>query len=144
MDELTKAYFFAQEAHLGQVDKGGNDYFLHPLAVSGKVKTSPLKVIALLHDVMEDTNFTADDLKFAGFSKRTILGVTALSRKKGESYDDYLLRLSINQDAVIVKIADLEHNADLSRISAPTPKDFARTQKYREKLCLLKKIQKNF
>ncbi|MGW8115121.1 GTP pyrophosphokinase [Caproicibacterium sp. NSD3] len=144
MNELTKAYFFAQKAHLGQVDKGGNDYFLHPLAVSGKVKAIPLKVIALLHDVIEDTVFTADDLKSAGFSARTILAVTALSRKKGESYDDYLLRLSINHDAVIVKIADLEHNADLSRISAPTQKDFARTQKYREKLGFLKKIQKNF
>ena len=144
MDELTKAYFFAQKAHLGQVDKGGNDYFLHPLAVSGKVKDAPLKVIALLHDVIEDTGFTADDLKSAGFSGRTISAVTALSRKKGESYDDYLLRLSTNQDAVIVKIADLEHNADLSRISAPTQKDLARTQKYREKLCFLKKIRKNF
>ena len=144
MDELTKAYFFAQKAHLGQVDKGGNDYFLHPLAVSGKVKDAPLKVIALLHDVIEDTIFTADDLKSAGFSGRTISAVTALSRKKGESYDDYLLRLSTNQDAVIVKIADLEHNADLSRISAPTQKDLARTQKYREKLCFLKKIRKNF
>jgi (p)ppGpp synthase/HD superfamily hydrolase len=143
LDELTKAYFFAQKAHLGQVDKGGNDYFLHPLAVSGKVKEIPLKVIALLHDVIEDTIFTADDLKSVGFSERTILAVMALSRKEDESYDDYLLHLSTNQDAVIVKIADLEHNADLSRISAPTQKDFARTQKYRAKLCFLKKIQKS-
>ena len=144
MDELTKAYFFAQKVHLGQVDKSGNDYFLHPLAVSGKVKAIPLKVIALLHNVIEDTIFTEDDLKSAGFSARTIFAGKCRYRKKDESYDDYILRLSTNQDAVIVKIVDLEHNADLSRISAPTQKDFTRTQKYREKLCLLKKIQKNF
>jgi len=135
---IRLAYSIAKTAHAGQKDKGGQDYFSHPLYVSSLVNTENEKIVALLHDVVEDTNITLDYLRDQGFSDDIIKAVDAITKRNSESYKDYLNRLCKNKLAVKVKIADMTHNSDIKRIPNPQQEDFDRVQKYKEKIEYLK------
>ena len=88
----------------------------------------------MLHDVVEDTNVTVNDLKEAGFSDEVVSAVSTITKKAGEDYEKYLNRVKQNPIALRVKIADMEHNSDISRIPNPTEKDLKRLEKYKIRL----------
>ena len=136
---LERAISLATEYHTGQYDRAGKPYILHPLRVMTGLDTDDeeLLQIGVLHDIVEDTNITLLDLELEGFSKRVVEGVDSLTKRKEENmdYHKYLKRLSDNPDAILVKIKDLEHNMDLTRLPYfpdVTSKDLARLNKYKE------------
>ena len=131
------ARLIAQDAHRGQFDKGGSPYINHPLAVSKMVKGEDEKIVALLHDVLEDSDLTADDLVEYGFPVEIVKAVKVLTKKQGVSYDTYLAEVKKNKVARRVKIADITHNMDISRIAKPTRKDLQRVEKYKKALAFL-------
>lgn len=128
---LEKAKRLAEKAHQGQLDKGGNPYILHPLRVMGNCETETEKIIAVLHDVLEDTEMTHEDLRKEGFSAEILEVLVCLTHQDGENYSDYIERICQNPLAVKVKYADLQDNMNISRIPNPTEKDFARLEKYK-------------
>jgi len=128
---LNKAIAIAAKAHDGQVDKGGNPYILHPLRVMMNCESETAKICAVLHDVIEDTNITLEDLKSKGFDDEIIATLDCLTKRKGESYNDFVSRVLPNELACRVKLADLADNMDLTRIQNPTAADEARIQKYK-------------
>lgn len=132
MATLKDAVALATKAHLGQKDKAGAAYIRHPLRVMGRMTTDEEKMVAVLHDVVEDTSITLQDLRIAGYPKSVVDAVDALSRRKNETYEQFIERLKPNALARRVKIADLEDNMDLGRIPNPQPKDFERAEKYRK------------
>lgn len=135
--QLTLAITIATLAHKGQKDKGGNPYILHPQAVADMVETDTLKAIAYLHDVVEDADVTIEELTDMGVNARITIAVRILTKSKDMSYEDYLKTVKRNADARLVKIADLKHNMQISRIPNPTNEDFKRIEKYREALNFL-------
>ena len=128
---LALAKRIALTAHEGQVDKAGAPYWHHPAFVANHVTSPEAKVVAWLHDVVEDTEWSLDDLRTEGIWPEVVEGVDAISKRAGEAYESYLDRVKANSLALAVKRADLQHNMDLSRIANPTEKDFARIEKYR-------------
>lgn len=134
---LVKAIEIATKAHKGQTDKGGAPYILHPTAVAAGVEITEQKIVAYLHDVIEDTDITEEDLIAAGFPKYIIEAVKVITKSKGVSYQEYLQAVKNNELARAVKISDIRHNMDLSRIENPTQKDFDRVDKYRKALLFL-------
>lgn len=137
-----KAVEIAQEAHSGQTDKGGNPYIEHPLYVASQVETTELKIIAVLHDTLEDSDVTAQDLRREGFPEQIVEAITVLTHEDGndEAYLDYIRRVAENHMASVVKKADLMHNMDMSRIKTPTQKDRKRREKYEKALILLEEL----
>ena len=125
------ALAIARKAHAGQVDKAGVDYIQHPLYVASQVKTEQEKAIALLHDVLEDSDITAADLLAYGLSNEVVTAVQTLTKKKGQSYQDYLEKVKSNNLARVVKLADLKHNSDLSRLKTVSNTDYERVKKYK-------------
>ncbi len=125
-----KALQIAKEAHANQVDKAGIDYIEHPLYVSSLVNTTEEKIVALLHDVVEDSDMTFEDLEKNEFYSHIIEAVKLLTKQDGYNYDEYLSKIKNNELARKVKIADLTHNSDISRIKNVTDKDVERQQKY--------------
>ena len=121
-------------AHSGQYDKSGKPYFYHPLTVMQKlsIEDDELLMIAVGHDLFEDTTVTAESLAKAGFSTRVIDGITALTKQKGQSYEEYKTQVFQSKDAMLVKLADLEHNMDLTRLSTISYADLIRWEKYRK------------
>lgn len=133
---LAKAIKLCYEAHKNQVDKGGSPYYLHPIYVALNMKTEEQKIVALLHDVVEDTEITIEDLKNKGFSKKIVDAVEVITKKK-ESYETYLRKVKENDLARAVKIGDIKNNMDVSRLKEITEKDIARIEKYRKALAYL-------
>ena len=129
-----RAYALAKKAHLGQKDKGGNDYIEHPKAVASMMDKKKKKAVAYLHDVVEDTKISFDDLKEYGFPNQIIEALKALTKQKNESYDVYIDRVIKNPIAKKVKLADMKHNSDITRIKNPSQKDYDRCQKYLDKI----------
>ena len=129
---LELALSIATEAHKGQFDKAGGDYVEHPIYVASQVDTEEEKAVALLHDVIEDSPFTAEELLLAGLLETVVTAVPILSKKKGQDYQTYLENVKSNPLARVVKLADLKHNSDLSRLSSVTDKDFERLEKYKK------------
>ncbi len=127
-----KALRIAAAAHEGQFDKGGKPYILHPLTVAAKVERPEEKIAALLHDVVEDTDVTLEELAEI-FPPQIVDAVDRLTKKKGPGYslEKYLEGIRENETARKVKLADLEHNMDLSRIAQPTAEDYRRRETYR-------------
>ena len=125
---------WAKAAHQGQKDKAGQAYILHPMHVAEQMETDAEKAVAYLHDVVEDTGVTLEDLRSMGFSDEIVDAVEAITRQDGESYDQYLQRVACNAIARRVKLADLRHNSDLSRFQHPTAADYARCEKYQNKI----------
>ena len=138
IDELTKALGIAVSAHEGQTDKAGKPYILHPLEVAAKQKTYEGVIVALLHDVVEDSEYTIEDLKKEGFPENVIEAVQLLTHEKGVPYADYIKAIYRNKIAKSVKIADLTHNSDLSRLPVVTEKDIERNGKYERALSYLR------
>ena len=128
--DLNKAYEIASMAHKNQKDKGGIEYINHPVAVSMLVGSLEEKIVALLHDVVEDTHVTLAELKSFGFNDNVIAAIDAISRKAGESTNDYMNRVKNNKLACSVKKADLLHNMDISRLKVVKKKDLERLDKY--------------
>lgn len=129
---LNKMLVLATNRHAGQFDKGGNPYILHPLKVMYYLKSDDeeLQCIALAHDLVEDTDTTYAELRELGFTERVIAGIDALTKRRGESYDEYKVRVKSNKDAVKVKMQDLRHNSDIRRLKGVTENDIARAAKY--------------
>jgi len=132
MATLERAIEIAAKFHSGQVDKAGQPYVLHPLRLMFAVRTAQERMAAVLHDVVEDTDFTLADLAREGFSQDVIAAVQALTKLPGESRIDAAHRAAANPIARAVKLADVTDNMDLSRIANPSQKDFARLKEYEQ------------
>ena len=135
--QSEKAYEIAKRAYLGQVDKAGEDYIKHPQKVASFVKSDEEKAVAYLHDVIEDTELTLEDLHEYEFSKEVIEAVDIITKKKGEDYQSYLNSVKKNKLARAVKLADLRHNSDLTRLTKVTEKDIERKEKYQKAIDFL-------
>lgn len=131
MTSLERAIHLAVKAHAGQKDKAGSEYILHPLRVMNQMKTKEEKIIAVLHDVIEDSKITCSLLKAEGFSDTIITAITILTKEETvESYEEYIARIKAHPLARKVKLADLEDNMNIKRIKDPGMADFIRLEKY--------------
>ncbi len=134
---LTVAEYVAEIAHYGQVDKAGVDYIEHPRTVASMVSETNEKICALLHDVMEDTKFPEDALRIL-FGDEIVDTLLLLTHRDGDSYEEYIQKISKSALATKVKIADLTHNSDLTRLKNVTEKDIQRYNKYQKSIEFLK------
>ena len=138
--EMTKkAINVMYEAHQGQKDKGGFPYCFHPYQVAQSMDDEISCTCALLHDVVEDTDITLEDLKHMGFPKEVTDVLKLLTHDRAVPYMDYVRNLSVNPTARKVKLADLKHNSDLSRLKEVNDMDLERIEKYREAVQLLER-----
>jgi (p)ppGpp synthase/HD superfamily hydrolase len=127
---INKAIAIANKAHTGQLDKGGEAYILHPLRVMMAFDNEEERICGLLHDVVEDSTITFDDLRAEGFSKSVLAALDCLTKKAGEDYETFIDRVLTNELACRVKLADLADNMDSSRLTELTDKDRQRLKKY--------------
>ncbi|GAB4265087.1 MAG: HD domain-containing protein [Candidatus Promineifilaceae bacterium] len=127
---VDKAIAIAVQGHAGQTDKAGRPYILHPLHLMMQMNSNEEMITAVLHDVVEDTNITLDDLAKEGFPPEVLEALSLLTHDDGTPYDDYVARLKHHPLARRVKIADLEHNMDVRRLNTMGEKDLQRLQKY--------------
>lgn len=132
-----KALKLCYEAHRGQTDKSGLPYVFHPFHLAEQMTDEESVAAALLHDVVEDTDYSFADLENMGFGGRVLEALRLLTHEKGVPYPEYVKRLKSNPVARAVKIADLRHNSDLSRLEAPSEEDLRRREKYQDALKLL-------
>jgi len=132
--KLDMAIALASQAHLGQKDKGGSVYILHPLRVMMQMEYEDAKIVAVLHDVVEDSAFTFDDLKNEGFSDDILDALRCLTKEQGETYENFIERVLTNRLATDVKIADIKDNMDVTRLKTMTEKDLERIKKYHNAL----------
>jgi len=116
MSDLDTALAIAVEAHRGQVDKAGQPYILHPLRVMARLSTPEERLVAVLHDVVEDSATTLDDLRAAGFDEAVVRAVDFLTRRDEETYEAFIERVNGDALARRVKLADLEDNMTLTRL----------------------------
>ncbi|HIK37361.1 MAG: hypothetical protein NZ901_09025 [Geminocystis sp.] len=139
---LERAIEIAVAAHRHQRQKNGLPYVLHPITLMLRVSSLKGKMVAVLHDVVEDSNWTLADLEREGFPQEILEALACLTHREGESYEEYIDRISQNPLAVEVKLADLQDNMDITRLPAPlSEKDWQRLQKYRLAWEKLKKIK---
>jgi (p)ppGpp synthase/HD superfamily hydrolase len=135
---LERAIEIAVMAHKGAVDKGGQPYILHPLAVMMSLKTDEEKIVGVLHDVVEDTHWTFEALKQEEFSKEIIEALQSVTKSDSDSsYSDFIERAKANAIGRKVKIADLKHNMDITRIPRISNLDLERLERYRQSLEIL-------
>lgn len=120
----------AIQAHREQKDKSGREYVMHPIRVAERCKDPRAKIVALLHDTIEDTEVTVGYLREEGFPEEIINGILSVTKKEGESYEDFVRRAAENEIGIIVKKADLEDNMDIRRLREITDKDVERLRKY--------------
>ncbi|MCU4336573.1 guanosine-3',5'-bis(diphosphate) 3'-pyrophosphohydrolase [Acinetobacter dispersus] len=137
MATLEQAIAFAAKQHEGQVDKANAPYILHPLRVMLNVPSIEHKIIAVLHDILEDTDTRVEDLQALGFQTHIIEAIVALTKLDGESRIEAAQRTVQNPLARVVKLADITDNMDLSRIPSPTAKDFERMEQYQQVRAIL-------
>lgn len=128
----------AERAHAGQVDKAGKPYIGHPAHVAVSVEGDKAKAVAWLHDVVEDTPMTFDDLRAAGIDDEVLAALELLTHDKTVPYMEYVAAIRENDLARTVKLADLAHNSDLSRLPEVTDADLQRVEKYRQAMGLLR------
>ena len=131
------ALSIATQAHEGQLDKAGVDYIEHPIYVASQVDTEEEKAVALLHDVIEDSSVSAEELLQAGLPETVVTAVQVLTKEKEQDYQTYLETVKKNPLARVVKLADLKHNSNLSRLSSITEKDRERLKKYKKAIDFL-------
>jgi (p)ppGpp synthase/HD superfamily hydrolase len=139
MSTLEKAIEIAARAHTGQVQKNGLPYILHPLRIMFQVDLLEDKMVAVLHDVVEDTDVTLDDLRQAGFSEEVVEGVRLMTRVDGQDYGEYIEAIKANPIARNVKLADMRNNIDLLRIPELNNNDLKRSRKYHKYIRFLEK-----
>jgi (p)ppGpp synthase/HD superfamily hydrolase len=130
MATLGKAIAIAAQAHQGQYDKAGTPYILHPLRMMLRMSSETEMIAAILHDVVEDTEWTLDKLRQAGFAEEVVQAVECLTHRDHETYDEFIARVCTNVIASKVKLADLEDNMDMRRLRTLTEKDTERLHKY--------------
>lgn len=136
--EMTnRAMELAYRAHHGQFDKNGVPYVFHPFHLAEQMDTEETVTAALLHDVVEDTDYTLEDLRAMGFPDPVLEALSLLTHDPSVPYMEYVKRLKNNPIARAVKLADLTHNSDLSRLPAVTERDLERVEKYRRAKALL-------
>ena len=131
MSTIERAIVLAARKHAGQTDKGNQPYIFHPLRLMLKMKTPEQQFVAVLHDILEDTDTTVVDLISLGFSSEVIEAIQALTKKEGESRIEAAYRAVRNPIARAVKLADVADNMDLSRIPHPSTKDLLRLEEYK-------------
>ena len=137
-----KAMKIAYAAHAGQADKTGVPYIYHPIHLAESMTEEKAVITALLHDVVEDTDITIDDLAREGFHADILTALTLLTHNPAEEYMDYISRLSTCPLARKVKLADLRHNSDVTRLDAIDEKTARRLEKYRRAIQLLEAVEK--
>ncbi len=130
MPDLERALQIAVKAHAGAKDKGGGAYIFHPIRVMMRCRTEEAKIVALLHDVVEDTDVTFDDLIAEGFSESVIAALRLVTHAEKDSYDAYVEKIAANPLAVEVKLADLEDNSDIRRLKVVDQNSVERFGKY--------------
>lgn len=143
---MTKAAMkLCFEAHKDQVDKAGIPYVFHPTSLAERFGEGQEAetCVALLHDVLEDTNYTVDDIRSAGMNEEVIEALLLLNHNPKVEYMDYVRHLSKNNIARHVKICDLKHNSNLSRLEKVTEKDLKRVEKYKEALRILFEVEES-
>lgn len=136
-DQTRKAMCIAYEAHAGQVDKSGVPYLYHPIHVAEQMTEEATTVAALLHDVVEDTEMTLDDLREAGISPEVVDALALLTHAPGVPYLDYVQAIGKNPIARAVKLADLQHNSDPTRMKEQTPQWKKKCQVYAQAIRIL-------
>ena len=137
-DETKKALKLCFEAHKNQVDKSGLPYVFHPAHVAEQMTDEATTIVALLHDVVEDTDYTLEDLAAEGFGEDILEAVALMTHEDDVPYLDYVAKLKDNPIARAVKLADLAHNSDLSRIGEVDEETRERLEKYQKAIALLK------
>ena len=130
LELLEKAIAIAVDAHRGQKDRYDAPYILHPLRVMSRLQSPTEKTVAVLHDVVEDTDWTFEDLRDEGFPEPILEALDCLTKRDGEPYEKLVKRSAANPLARRVKIADLEDNMDVRRLPQISPKDSGRFRKY--------------
>ncbi len=136
--QTKKAMCIAFDAHKDQLDKSGIPYIYHPIHLAEQMTDEKTTCVALLHDVVEDSDMTFEDLIEARFDDEVIEALKLLTHDKDVPYMDYVLNLKENEIARKVKLADLEHNSDLSRLNKIDDKALKRVEKYKNAMMLLK------
>lgn len=135
-----KAMRIAYDAHHGQVDKTGLPYIYHPIHLAESMTDEDSTIVALLHDVIEDTALTLEDLSRVGFCEDVLTALALLTHNPAESYMDYVSRLSTSPLALRVKLADLRHNSDMTRLDSVDLKAENRLKKYEKAMQLLEAV----
>ncbi len=130
MPTLEDAIALAVEAHRGQTEKAGQPYVLHVLRVMFRCNTDAERIVAVLHDVVEDTGRSFDDLRKLGYSEEILAALDCVTKRPGESYEQFVERAAQNPVARRVKLADLEDNMDLRRLPSIGQKDLDRLDRY--------------
>lgn len=134
-----KALKLCFDAHKNQVDKSGMPYVFHPFHLAEQMEDEITTIVALLHDLVEDTDYTFNDLKQMGFSSEVIDALTLMTHDKSVPYMEYVNKIKENPIATAVKLADLKHNSDLSRLDTVDEKAIKRKEKYAEAIQILSK-----
>lgn len=140
MTSLEQAIALAVQAHRGQTDKAGQPYILHPLRLMLSLRSEDEQIVAVLHDVVEDTDITLDALRQHGFPEHVLTAIGLLSKQPGDTYEAFIDRLSANPLAVRVKLADLADNMNLKRLAQVGDKELARLQRYHAAWLKLSKL----
>lgn len=136
-----KAMRIAYDAHAGQVDKTGLPYIYHPIHLAESMTDENSVITALLHDVIEDTNLTIDELAREGFHEDVLTALTLLTHNPAEEYMDYISRISTCPLARKIKLADLRHNSDPTRLDSVDEKTARRFEKYSRAIRLLEAVE---
>lgn len=136
-DMTKKALKLCFEAHKEQTDKSGLPYVFHPFHLAEQMCTEETTIVALLHDVIEDTDYTIEDLIKAGFNKTITDAITLMTHADNVDYMDYVRAIKENPIAKAVKLADLAHNSDLSRLDIIDEKVLRRVEKYKQAMLIL-------
>lgn len=138
---LTKqALKLCFEAHRDQIDKSGMPYVFHPFHLAEQMDTEESTIVALLHDIVEDTDYTLQDLKALGFPSNVIDALALMTHDPKVPYMEYVKGISANPLATKVKLADLQHNSDLSRLDSVDEKALSRVKKYAAAIELLESV----
>ena len=125
------------EAHKDQIDKSDMPYVFHPFHLAEQMTDENTTIVALLHDVIEDTDYTPDDLRKLGFEDHILEAIALMTHDDAVPYMDYVAAIKSNPIAKAVKLADLRHNSDMTRLNTVTPRDIERAEKYAKAIQLL-------
>ena len=136
-EQTKKAMKLCFAAHKDQVDKSGMPYVFHPFHLAEQMTDEATTVTALLHDVVEDTDYTLNDLRAMGFPAEAVDAIAMMTHDPEVPYLDYVAKIKTNPVARAVKLADLRHNSDLSRLDTVDEKALERVEKYRRAIRLL-------
>ncbi len=138
-ENTKKALQLCFEAHKKQLDKSGLPYVFHPFHLAEQMKDEKTIIVALLHDVVEDAGYTIEDLRENGFGEDIIEAISLLTHGKGVNYMEYVKAIKKNAIAKEVKLADLKHNSDITRLDVVDEEALERRKRYLEAIELLER-----